>query len=298
MTSFLRVAELLLLGALWGGSFLFMRIAAPVLGPVWLIEMRLLLAGLFLLPIFLRLGLKRYLKNNLILLTIIGCFNFALPFLLFAFASLFLPAGFTSILNSTTPLFALLITSIWFQEKLSPEKITGFLLGFIGVIVLVSGRIIGSTDVFMPAILAGLSAALMYAIVAPYIKKYLSDVPPLAVSTISQLSGAILLLPLMPFTIPEANPTVVVILSVIGLALFSTTLAYLIYFRLLNNIGVTKTLTVTYLIPLFSMLWGAMILGESITISMLLGCGLILLGIAIANNLFTLLLHPDSNKIK
>ena len=277
------IIELLFLAALWGGSFLFMRIAAPVLGPVWLIEMRVLLAGLTLLPFLIRLNLWNEVRQKLVPLFIVGCINSALPFLLLAFASVFLPAGFTSILNATSPIFGTVLAAVWLGEKLTTDRISGFALGFTGVIVLVGKKTFETTPLFLLAIGAGLMAALLYAIAAPYSKRQLSGVSPLIIATISQLSAAIFLLPALPFTVPKTNPTYIVMISVLALALFSTALAYILYFRLIQNVGSTKALTVTYLIPVFAMVWGRVILKEPITVSMIFGCSLILLGTAIAN---------------
>ncbi|MEO1447177.1 MAG: DMT family transporter, partial [Cyanobacteria bacterium J06635_11] len=127
---------------------------------------------------------------------------------------------------------------------------------------------------------------LMYAIAAPYVKQNLSGVSPLVVTTGSQLGAAVVLLPLLPFTVPTQTPSTSVIIAVIALAIASTALAYILYFRLIQNVGSTKALTVTYLVPIFAMLWGALVLGEPITAAMMLGCGFVLLGTAIANDLF------------
>ncbi|MBW4556869.1 MAG: DMT family transporter [Trichormus sp. ATA11-4-KO1] len=277
------VAELLLLAALWGGSFLFMRMTAPVLGPVWLIEMRVLLAGLFLLPFLIRLNLWGEVRRQVIPLFIVGFINSALPFSLLAFASLFLPAGFTSILNATSPLFGTIVASVWLKEKLTVSRMIGFVLGFAGVVALIGWKTFAATPSFFAAVGAGLLAAVMYAIAAPYAKQQLSSVPSLVTSTVSQLSAAIFLLPALPFTVPKTVPTTDIVVAVLALALFSTALAYILYFRLIKNIGSTKALTVTYLIPLFAMLWGAIVLKEPVTSSMVFGCTLILLGTAIAN---------------
>lgn len=284
-----EVAELLLLAALWGGSFLFMRIAAPVLGPVWLIESRLVLAGLVLLPILFRVELFSEVRRHLMPLLVLGGINSAFPFLLFAFASLYLPAGFNSILNATTPLFGIAIASFWLKEKLSGARLMGFLLGFAGVTVLVGWQPISATPTFWVAVAASLVGAFMYALGAHYINKNLAGVPPLVVATGSQLGAAFLLLPALPLTIPSQRPSVAVVGAVVALGLLSTALAYLLYFRLIRNIGSTRALTVAYLIPLFAMLWGTLCLGETISSSMVLGCGLVLLGTALSNNLNELL---------
>ena len=281
------IAELLLLAALWGGSFLFMRVAAPVFGPVWLIEIRVLIAGLALLPLLLRTNDWSSIRAKRWPLFIVGCINSALPFLLLAYASVSLPAGFTSILNSTTPLFGAIVAALWLKEKLTVNRMLGFVFGFAGVSILVGWTRFALTPSFVLAIAAGLLAPMLYAVAAPYAKQQLADVSPLASVTLSQLSAALFLLPALPFTAPEQLPTdSLVWLSVLALSIFSTAIAYLIYFRLIQNIGSTKVLSVTYIIPVFAMLWGAIGLKEPITLAMLAGCALVLLGTAIANDLF------------
>jgi drug/metabolite transporter (DMT)-like permease len=281
----LNIGIFLLLAALWGGSFLFMRIAAPVLGPVWLIEVRVLIAGLALLPVLIRLNLLGEMRRNAMPVFIVGCINSAMPFLLFAFASLYLPAGFNSILNATSPLFATVVAFVWLKEKLTISRAIGFVVGFVGVVILVGWRVVGVTPSFLMAVAAGLLAALLYAIAAPYAQQKLAGVSPFVTSTGSLLGAAIFLLPFIPFTTPKAVPTTSVILAVLALSLLSTAFAYTLYFRLLENVGSTKALTVAYLIPMFGMLWGAMFLKEPVTESMVFGCGLILLGTAIANDM-------------
>lgn len=280
------IAQLLLLSALWGGSFLFMRIAAPVLGPVWLIEFRVLLAGLGLLPVLIHFNLWQAVRRNWAVLFVVGCINSAIPFLLLAFASVSLPAGFTSILNATAPLFGTVVAFIWLKERLTIARTLGFALGFTGVVVLIGWKGISANTEFVMAALAGLLAACTYAIAAPYIKQKLVAVPPLAVTAGSQLGAAVLLLPALPFTVPQQPVTQDIVIAVLGLAVLSTAFAYILYFRLIQNVGATKALTVTYLIPLFAMLWGALFLGEPVTAAMMLGCGLVLLGTAIANGVF------------
>ena len=282
---FSDLIELLLLAAFWGGSFLLMRIAAPILGPVWLIELRVLLAGLILLPVLLRLNLWEQVRQNAIPLFVVGCLNSALPFLLIAFASVYLTAGFTSILNATAPLFGIIIASLWLKEKLTFARMSGFVLGFMGVTLLIGKKSFPTTPLVLLAIAAGLTASFLYAVGAPYSKRYLTKTPPLVIATMSQLSAAVFLLPALPFTVPQTVPSPKIMLCVLALALFSSALAYILYFRLIQNIGASKALTVAYLIPVFAMIWGRLVLQEPITSVMVWGCGLILLGTAIANNL-------------
>lgn len=284
----LQIAELLLLAALWGGSFLFMRVAAPELGPIWLIECRVLLAGLTLLPLLWKQGLWRQLRSHLRPLMVVGLLNSALPFSLLAFSSLSLPAGTTAILNGTVPFFGVGVAYVWLREPLTRSRVVGLLLGFTGVIVLVGLRGTVITADVVLAIATGLCAALMYAIAAPFIRLNLHGVPSLVIATGSQLSAAAFLLPLLPFTRPAVAPSSTAMLAVMGLAILSTSVAYVLYFRLIHNVGSTRALTVAYLIPLFAILWGALVLNEAITLSMITGGALILLGTAIANQVIKL----------
>ena len=284
----LQIVELLSLAAVWGGSFLFMRIAAPEFGPIWLIEIRVLLAALALLPLLLKQGLWHELQRHHRALMVVGLLNSALPFSLLAFTSLFLPAGTTAILNGTVPFFGVAVAYVWLREQLTLSRVFGLLLGFAGVVVLVGLRSTAITPEIVWAIVAGLCAALMYAIAAPFIRLNLQGVPSLVIATGSQLSAAVFLLPLLPFTQPHNLPSQGAVFAVLGLALLSTSLAYILYFRLIHSVGSTRALTVTYLIPMFAILWGAIVLKEAITLSMLAGGALILLGTAIANQVIKL----------
>ena len=148
--------ELLLLAALWGASFLLMRVAAPVLGPVWLIEMRVLLAGLVLLPILARLNLLFEVRKHMPALLLVGGINSAFPFVLYAFASVSLPAGFTSVLNATAPLFGTIVAAIWLRERVTSAQIAGLGLGFVGVAILVGWQGMAFTPEVGLSVAAGL----------------------------------------------------------------------------------------------------------------------------------------------
>ena len=274
---------LLFLAALWGGSFLFMRVAAPVLGPVWLIEVRVLIAGLVLLPLLAQRRQLPSLRRHWRLLLWVGCLNAALPFTLLAYSSVYLTAGMTSILNATVPIFAALIGFLVYAEPLDRARGLGVVLGFLGVVVLVGGPQEGGVLPLLP-IATGLAAAVSYVFAANMAKRRLMQVPALVFVTGSQLGAAVALLPLLPFFPPPQLPDLTVVSAVFALAVFSTSLAFLIYFQLIREVGPTRTLTVTYLIPVFAILWGALLLGETLTLNMLLGGALILLGVALANH--------------
>lgn len=273
---------LVLLAALWGGSFLFMRVAVPEFGPVWLIEVRVLIAGLALLPLLLRRRQLAELRSHAWPLLLVGCLNAALPFTLLAYASLSLTAGLTSILNATVPIFAAAVGLLVFAERLSGRQLLGILLGFAGVVVLV-GTPHPGTAVPLDAVAAGLAAALSYVFAANLAKRRLTHLPASVSVTGSQLGAALALLPLLPFSVPDQVPGMLALASVLALGLLSTALAFAIYFQLLRDAGPTRTLTVTYLIPVFAVAWGALLLDEAITLGVLGGGGLILGGVALAN---------------
>ncbi|MGB5650755.1 MAG: DMT family transporter, partial [Sedimenticolaceae bacterium] len=256
---------LILLAALWGGSFLFMRIAAPVLGPVWLIALRVLIAGLVMLPLVIQRRQLGSLRENWRLLLWVGAMSAALPFTLLAYASLDLTAGMTSILNATVPIFAALIGYTVYGEALDARRVTGVLLGFVGVVALVGLPQGAGASPLLPVV-AGLTAAVFYVFAANFAKRRLSHIPAVVFVTGSQLGAAVVLLPLLPLFPPTQAPGAMVVAAVLALAVLSTSLAFLIYFQLIREVGPTRTLTVTYLIPVFAIAWGALLLDEVLTL--------------------------------
>lgn len=272
------LAALLALSAVWGGAFLFMRVAAPVLGPILLIELRVGLAGLVLL------GYARFSKIDLKLKThwkhylVIGIMNSAIPFTLIATAELQLTAGFAAILNATSPLFGALVAAIWIKEALTIKKLVGLFLGLLGVGVLVGWSPLSFSTLLLLSIAASLAGAIFYGFSGVYIKIFTQGVPPLALATCSQLAAALFLLPVTPFVLPATFPDWTVVLAVAALALFSTAFAFLLYFGLIKNVGPTRALTVTFLAPIFGVIWGALLLGEAVTLSTLVGFAIILSG--------------------
>lgn len=277
--------ELLLLAAIWGASFIFMRIAAPELGAPVLIIARVFLAGLMFVPVLAKPKYRQELKENLRYLGLFGVINSALPFTLLAYASIYLQAGFTSILNATVPFFGILISYFVLREKVTRAQFLGLVLGFAGVFVLIGFKGSGWSSDEIIATIAGFVAALMYAIAAPMAKKNLSHVSSSTFVLGSQLGATLFLLPLIPFTYKEAELTLPVIASVLCIGFLCTGVAYVLYFRLLHSIGTAKVLTVTYLMPIAAMFWGAVVLSEAITTNMVIGCAMILIGTAVANEI-------------
>ncbi|WP_305856461.1 DMT family transporter [Balneatrix alpica] len=279
--------ELLTLAALWGASFLFMRQAVPEFGPFALIFLRVAIAGVALLPLLLWRRQVRRMVQHWRPLLVVGVFNSALPFTLISYALLSLAAGMGAILNASAPLWSLLLALLLLGQPASRSSVLGLTAGLAGVIMLVWHKV-QMGEVPWLALLAALAATLSYALAALYSKAKLAGVAALVTATGSQLLAALLLFPLAVAFWPEQQPSWPAWQAVILLALGCTALAYLLYFHLIEAAGAQKAISVTLLIPLFGMLWGAWILDETISLSMLIGAGLVLLGTALANGLLRL----------
>lgn len=282
------LSELILLAALWGGSFLFMRVAAPLFGPVPLIELRVGLAAAVLLPILAWRGHVALLWTRAPALLFVGVTNSGLPFVLYAWAALSVTAGFASIINATSPLFAALVAWVWLRDRLSVQAVIGLLLGLLGVVVLVWGKASFRADGSGWAILACLAATLNYGVAANFTKRHLSGVDPMAIATGSQFYAALILAPFAVWWWPEVMPGLNAWGAVILLAVGCTGIAYVLYFRLIANVGPARAIAVTFLIPVFGMLWGTIFLGEVVTAGMLTGCAVILGGTGLATGVLRL----------
>jgi drug/metabolite transporter (DMT)-like permease len=267
---------LIFLAAIWGGSFLFIRIAAPVIGSVFLMAVRVALAAAGLLAYSLLHrslpNFRDYWRQYLV----IGALNNAIPFILIANAVIDLNASLSAILNATTPLFTALVASVWIGEPFGRRRGFGVFLGLLGVAVLVGfSPIPVSSKVFL-AVAQSLLAALSYGLGAVYTRTRFQGANPMH-TALGQLSGStFLLLPLAFLSVPATPPTVTVILAVLTLALLCTSFAYLIYFRLISSAGPTTAASVTFLVPFFSILWGVLFLNEPLSLGMFLGLGIIL----------------------
>jgi len=279
------LVDLVALGILWGASFLFMRIAGPEFGAFALVEVRVAIAALVLLPMLLIRGQGSELTDNWIPLGILGIHNTALPFFLFTWATLYLSAGVSGILNATAPIFAAVIAWAWLGEKLTISRTAGLLVGTVGVWLLVGDKVGASMGNTTLAVIAALGGSFLYGIGGNFARRYASHVKPLAVAAGSQLGAALVLLPVAIWTWPESPVSARAWAAAITMGLFSTALAYILYFRLIANTGPTNAITVTYLIPLFAMLLGALVIDEPITASMVIGCAVVLLGTALATGM-------------
>ncbi|SFD66739.1 Threonine/homoserine efflux transporter RhtA [Bacillus sp. OV194] len=261
------------LAALWGASFLFIRIAAPVFGPLLTIQGRVTIAAAALIIFLTSTRRSAHFKKRWKQYLIIGALNAAIPFTLIATAELTLPASMSAILNSLTPLFTALVVWGWMKEALSIRKWFGIVVGIIGVGILVGWSSLPFTSETIVAIGLSVLSTISYGFAGVYAKKAFAGVPPLELATGQQAGAAVLLIPFTFFHLPTSTdriPTTAV-LSVVGLALFCTAIAYLLYFYLIDRVGPTKTLSVTFLIPVFGIIWGMIFLHEKLTIGMLIG---------------------------
>lgn len=279
--------ELMVLGAVWGASFLFMRWSAPEFGTLSLAWLRVSGGALFLLPILLwRQGRAPLAQMQALWrpMLVIGLVNSAAPFALFAYALQHLPAGAASILNATVPMWTALVAWVWIAQTPTALRVLGLLLGFVGVVLLVQARGAGAQagELHLLGALACLLATLNYAVAAIGTQRWLGGLSPLAVATGSQLSAAAWLLLPGLLAWPAQWPGARSWLALLGLAVLCTGLAYLLYFRLFARVGASKAVTVTFLIPLFAIVWGALFLGERLSASMLGGGLLVLAGTALS----------------
>lgn len=280
------LSELLLLAALWGASFLFMRLGAGEFGPFALAAVRVAVATACLMPLALWQGHWPALRRHWKPIFVVGLLNSALPFLCFSYAALSITAGLSSIFNATTPLWGAVVAWLWLRDKLTPARVLGLVIGFAGVVGLAwdKASFKPGVDGTSPgwAVLACLAATLLYGIAASATKRYLTGVPPLAVATGSQLSAALVLAVPAMLLWPAAPISAKAWSAVLLLGLLSTAVAYFLFFRLIANIGPANAIAVTFLIPVFAVLWGWLFLGETVTPAMVIGSAVIVLGTSLS----------------
>jgi drug/metabolite transporter (DMT)-like permease len=275
------LASLVYLGAVWGGAFLFFRVASPEVGPVWTAEIRIALAGVMIGAF---IGPRRLLalRPHARTLAIVGATFSAIPFSLLAFATLTLPSSLASLLMATTPLFTAIVGAVWLRHGLSPRVIAGLVLGFGAVVFLLGGS---GTGAIGPATLvafgAGLLAAFSYAIAGTYVRRSTGGIAPLDLAAGQLLAGAIVLLPVAILTGPPSMPRLDGAVSLGLMALVSTALAWPLFFRVSARTNATVASTATFIVPLFGILWGSLILGEALGPQLLVGFALVLVSLVL-----------------
>lgn len=274
--------DLFLLAAIWGGSFLFTLKAVPAFGPFPLTAVRVGASAIALMSYLSLTGrLSVFLKHWKPIFGL-GLLNAAIPFALYAYAALRLESGLLAVLNAMAPLFGALVARIWLQERLSRSRILGLFVGFLGILILVYDKLSFSQGAQGWAVLASLMATVFYGIAANYTARYLRGVEPRAVAAGSMVSATLALLPFALIWWPEQTLPLSSWAAALSLSLLCTAVAYLIFYRLLANVGPSKTITVTFLVPPFGVFWGTLLLGEVLTLQMLAGMATVLLGTLLA----------------
>ena len=274
-------ALLIFLGSIWGSAFMFIKIATPELGAVFLVQLRLALASLVFLPLLLRNKQLRLFKKSFKYILILSLTNTAIPFVLFSEASKGSDSNMLAILNSSTALMTMLIALFWLKEKVISKQVLGLLIGFIGIIILVNPSN-SSIDPYSAAIC--LTGSFCYAFSGVFIQKYCININKMVLIGWSLIFGTILLLPISLFNLPTSFPSNNAILSVLWLGVVSTGLSFIGYVRLIEKVGAVKTSTVAYFLPVFGIIWGNIFLDELVSFLIIVGCIMVLIGVFFATS--------------
>jgi len=272
---------LILLGAVWGSAFMFIKISADDFGPILLVNLRLLLAGALFLPFLLRKKYLAHFKSHFPGILILSIFSNAFPFTMFSYASLGATSNMLGILNGTTAFMTMVVAYFWLKESITPKQIFGIILGFLGILVLVNPANGSAT---LGASGFALVGALSYSFSGVYIQKYQLKANKFVLIGWAMLFGGLLLTPLSFFNLPDQMPDNNAIAALLWLGIVSTGIAYLGYIRLIEQIGAVRTSTVTYLLPVFSIIWGSIFLQEKITWIIFGGFIFVMIGMYFANN--------------
>ena len=287
--------DLVLLGAIWGASFMFMRIGAAEFGALPAAAVRVTVAALFLVPLALLRGQGPAMAQHWKATLTVGIFNSGLPFALFCFALLTLSSGLPAVINATVPMFGALVAWAWFGERPSGSRIVGLIVGFAGVALLASrsagfhtGADPDGGHAALWAVLACLGACLSYGVSASATRRFLGGVPPMASAAGSQIGATLFLAIPAIWLWPARMPSLHAWLAMIALGVVCTGLAYILFFRLIARAGPARALTVTFLVPVFAVFYGVVFLGEHVT-PWMLGCAVVIVcGVALSTGLVTL----------
>jgi drug/metabolite transporter (DMT)-like permease len=271
-------ARLVLLAALWGASFIFMRVTAPVLGAAWTAEARMVIGAAALTAWFAFTGFDPQWRAHARFYSMVGVVNSAIPFSLYAFAAIHLPASLMAILNATSPMFGLALGALFSGERVTGRKISGLLLGAVGVVIIARPGAFEADATFGWAVAACLTASFSYGLTGVLVKRFGAGVPSRGMAVATQAWAAVALLPLLPFDVPASMPSPAILANVLALGILASGVAFILYFRLITDVGATRALTVTFLVPVFAFAWGLAFLGETLSAAEIGGSLLILAG--------------------
>ena len=280
--------EFIALAAIWGSSFLFMRLGGAEFGVIPTAGVRVVVGALVLMPLLWASGNWGALRARAGTILLIGMLNSGLPFVLFAYAVSSISTGLSAILNATVPLFGALVAWWWLKDRPDNSRILGLAVGFIGVMLLSYDNASFKAGGSGWAVLACLLATFFYGVAANAAKKYLTGVHPLATATGSQIGASIgLLLPTLWYW-PAQNPGLTSWLALLALGVVCTGIAYILYFRLIEHLGPARAVTVTFLVPVFAIIYGTLLLNEALTTWMLLCGAVVVLGTSLATGVLRL----------
>ena len=283
------LSDFILLAAIWGSSFLFMRLGAVEFGAIPTAAVRVAIAAAFLLPLLLLRGLWPALMKNWRRVFLVGLFNSGIPFACFSFALLSITTGLSAILNATVPMFGALVAWLWLKDKPNGSRLLGLLVGFAGVAMLAWDKATFKPDAsgVAPgwAVLACLFACVCYALSASYTKRYLTGLPPLVTATGSQIGATLGLAVPALWLWPTHMPGPSAWLALLAVGVLCTAIAYILYFRLIASAGPARALAVTFVVPVFAVFYGVVFLGEAVTLWMLLCAVVIVFGTALSTGL-------------
>ena len=286
------LGDFLLLAAIWGASFLFMRIAAAELGALPTAALRVAIASLFLWPLLQLRGQTRLLRQHWKPVLFVGVLNSGIPFALYSFAVMHISTGLSSILNATVPLFGAVVAWGWLGDRPGLSRGLGLAIGFGGIVLLAGGQVAFKAHASgispLWAVLACLCATTCYALAASFTKKHLPPLPSLVTATGSQIGATLALALPALWWHPDHLPSPHAMGALLALGVLCSGVAYILYFRLIEGAGPARALTVTYLVPVFAVGYGVLALGESVTLWMLLCGAIILTGTALASGLVKL----------
>lgn len=277
------LAKLVFLSAIWGGSFIFLRISVPEVGPLLTATLRTVLAALALVAFALATRVRMDWSANIRPYALVALSAVVIPFSCFSFAALHLPASHSAVLNATAPLFGAVFSTIWLAERMTLQKLAGLLMGILGVAVLVGAGTLSLTLTTGLAVAACLLAAACYALSSIVVKKTgrPGGIHPIAMAAGSLAAGGIIMLPVVPFSLPAAMPSMTALVCVAAMALLSSGLAQALFIPLIVKVGPTRAMSVSFLIPLFSMLWASLFLREPIGLSTLAGGAIVLVAMGL-----------------
>jgi len=289
------LARLVALAALWGGSYLFMRYAVPHLGVVLMIEMRVVIAGIALAALIYATGGAIGWREHWRAFAFVGAVGMALPFVLIAQALTAIDASTAAILNALSPLFASIVAAVWIRDPVTPAKAAGIALCIAGTAVLVGWTPVAMSPRELLAASMSVAATALYGYTIVFTKVKLKGASAMGTSAGTLLMAALALLPFTPADRDLSAVPAMAWLAVLGLAIASTTIAYILYYRLIADVGPVKAITVTLLVPIFGMIWGVLFLGEPVTPGRIAGCAIILAGCSLILGLVPLPLRRPAS---